>query len=429
MNIKDRYALGRNNKVWNAFILFLVWPVVNIVFSVTLYLFVFLWNKEGGLPAKRQGYIRSTERPFWILAIIFVLSTVFIPDTIHTSTLTRIQILIQHIYWIIVSIFIIRNRPKIDFDNLIRISFIGVVILTITFFFLENTPFRNTPIFSLRISRNGFIYTLLVFFPFFLAYVRKRYGKKFFNVLTLLAPILFLLTEGRAGAVLGILESLLIHLIYNPRILKVWGPIGVILGLTLMLMPYDMDDYRKNLSGVVRPFSERVAEFIAGSGDGGDLSHDRSWLVRQLMIEKGLEIYDRYPLFGVGPLNFTKYRANIMRFSRDLKYQRLAFRMRSNDSDLNTTSAHNAYIQMIAEYGLPGFMVIAFILLKSNIFFIKQVLTGRIREIDLPHISVLAISIHFFVISSFTGTSTFVILGLSQASLAWPKLQKWQLGQ
>lgn len=429
MNLNTaKYRLGRKNKVWNAFLLFLVWPVVNLIFSITFYLFVLLWNKEGGLPTKSQGYRRSVERPFWILAFIFLLSTIFIPNTIQTPILARIQMLIQHIYWVIVSIFIIRNRPKIDFDNLLRMSFIGGVILIITFFFLQNTPFRNTPVFNLRISRNGFIYTLLIFFPFFLAYVRKRYGAFFFNALTLLAPVLFLLTEGRAGAILGLMESLLIHFIYNQRILKIWAPVGVVFSFFLIIMPYGMNDYRQYVGTAIQPFSERMAEFVVGTGDAGDLTQDRSWLTRQLMIQKGLEIYGFYPFFGVGPLNFTNYKADLEQFSGNPKYQRLEYKL-YNESDLNTTSAHNAYIQMIAEYGFIGFIVIAFILLRSNISFLKRMLTGKLHEIDLPHISVLAISIHFFVISNFTGTSTFVILGLSQASLAWPKLQKMWPGQ
>jgi O-antigen ligase len=178
----------------------------------------------------------------------------------------------------------------------------------------------------------------------------------------LVSPLLFLLTDGRAGAVIGVLEVILLSLIYNRRLIIKIVPITVVIGIFLFFLQYNSENIRSLLSNAVTPISPRVSAFIlAEEGTEGDLSHDRSWLTRQLMIEKGLEIIKIYPILGVGPLNFINYEANLSNYYSNEKYQRLAYRLDTNKTDLNTTSAHNAYIQMVSEYGVLGFLVIIFI--------------------------------------------------------------------
>ena len=228
--------------------------------------------------------------------------------------------------------------------------------------------------------------------------------------------------RGRAGSVLIILEIILLHSIISIRIKRIFliSLIPIVL-LFVTVKPSTLHSAKISVGNKVSVLSPRVGQFISGKGSSGDLSQDKSWLTRQLMIEKSLEIVRKYPFFGVGPLNFTKYIGDLDAFIDDDKYHRLVGRL-YNESDLNSTSSHNAYIQIYSDYGLIIFFLVVYILLQSIVKVIGGLLSKEgLGEYDLIHVSVLAMSLHFFVISSFVGTLTFFILGLAQANLAFRK--------
>jgi len=372
--------------------------------------------------------LRKAASPFKLLGVLFVISTVCTPSEIDITPFESILTLIQHLFWIGISLFAIRVFPMIERNMFLRWTFIGVVILIVTFFFLQNTPFRNTPIFSLRISRNSFVYTMLVFVPFFTFYIGKRYGRNWLKFVLVLLPIIMLLTDGRAGSLLILFEVLLVSTIFNKNSRRLFIILLIPAGLfSALITQDDVNAIRLNLGTKVSRVTPRVGEFISGSGIAGDLSQDKSWLTRQLMIEKSLEIFGKYPFFGVGPLNFTKYSANLSSIADEDKYKRLGDRLH-DDSGLNSTSAHNAYIQIYSDYGIFSFILITVLLLRSVIFIIARLFSpSGIGEYDLIHISILTMSLHFYVISSFVGTLTFFLLGLARANLSFRQINVLRL--
>jgi len=88
------------------------------------------------------------------------------------------------------------------------------------------------------------------------------------------------------------------------------------------------------------------------------VEEDRSYLTRVAMIEKGMNLFERYPLTGVGIVNFSKTEGEI-----EGNFEGSQFVI--NKEDINNLSAHNSFIAALSEGGL--FMFVPWILLLLSI--------------------------------------------------------------
>ena len=161
-------------------------------------------------------------------------------------------------------------------------------------------------------SRNGFIFNTICFTGMILYYFAKTRNKR---VLLLIIPILnfiILLTDGRAGALVLFLMSILsIPLLVS----KYHSLIKLSLISFVVFLIIASSDITKFYSAagrfapLIKSFSPRVSELLVGRKAGGNanMSLDKSWLIRKLMIDKGFEINSKYPLLGIGLGNFTRY--------------------------------------------------------------------------------------------------------------------------
>ena len=125
----------------------------------------------------------------------------------------------------------------------------------------------------------------------------------------------------------------------------------VVFGLLYFISKSDASQqYLDSLANQVEPINPRFADLLRGEGDG-DLTFDKSWLVRKLMVDKGLEIFKNYPVFGVGPNNFNNFDSKLSTLK---EYDRL----QGQDPDFfNSRSAHNSYVQLLSEMGIPGLLL------------------------------------------------------------------------
>lgn len=131
------------------------------------------------------------------------------------------------------------------------------------------------------------------------------------------------------------------------------------------------------------------------------------------MIEKGFEIIEKYPFFGVGIGHFNKYQAELKNIFSD-DYTRLIGNNLNNEVDeYNRTSAHNSYIHVLAEMGIIGFIVLLMILIPLLTFSIIRLFNLKLEIEDMALISIFGMCIHFYTISSFPGTLTWFVFGLA----------------
>lgn len=399
------------------FLLFTAWPVLSIGLSVTLYFFIFLLlciKYRAGTYFLKVG---PKSLLFYAFAFISFISMVFAPwDMLPLKLLDDIQIQIQYVYWMLVAVFFMNVYGFMDKSQFNKVIFIGLGLHTLHFFFFSTH--LSIPFVRPYVSRNGFIFTVLALWPLASGYVYNKYGKKGGNRSLVIVFFIVLLTDGRAGVVIVLIENIFIYFVNNKTSAKlIRGILTVIVPLVLIFGSDIASDENRNAVGdLAAKLSPRVGLFIKGAGDAGDLSFDKSWLTRKLMISKGKEIITDYPFFGVGIGHFTDYRAELYDFD-DSEYQRLGGDVKFDRNYYNRKSSHNSYLQVLGETGIVGFISLSILLIPPLFFSFWKLYTLTITKEDLILISFIGICIHFYVITSLPGTLTWFIIGLTYSRI------------
>ena len=219
--------------------------------------------------------------------------------------------------------------------------------------------------------------------------------------------MIMLLTGGRSGAVLIIIQMLLVMAIVYPSVQK---SVRMLLPFFAIIYVYAQSGsaqiYLNVLADQVESFNPRFANLLRGEEDG-DLTSDKSWLVRKLMVDKGIEIFKEYPVFGIGPTNFKYFDSPL---STLYSYERLSGQ---NSEFFNSRSAHNSYIELLSEMGIPGITIMLSLLIIPLIIFFRQFFIGHLNLHYLPFVSLLGITIHFYAIAALTGAVAWLIIGMA----------------
>lgn len=399
------------------FLIFTAWPVFSIFVSITLFLFVFLISE-----VKRHrgtNYLKADSKgvKFYIFAGISFLSLLFAPwDKLNIPLADDVQLQIQYVYWMLVSVFFMNTYKFINKEEFNKFVFIGLLLHTLHFFFFNfkaPIPFIRT-----SVSRNGFVYTVLALWPLASGYVYSRFGRSKGNWSLVLILFIMLLTDGRAGVVIIMIENIFIYFIQNRAnaqlirvLLIVMIPVASILGPEIL-----NDENREAVGNLASSISPRIGDFIKGEGASGDLTFDKSWLTRKLMISKGVEILGDYPVLGVGIGHFSDYQASLAEL-QSAEFGRLGGSVYFDETYYNKKSAHNSYVHLASEMGILGFAMLMIILVPVVLYSLQKLYLLNITKDDLILVSLIGICIHFYTITSLPGTVTWFVLGLAYSRI------------
>lgn len=409
------WSKGRSNWLLGAFVLLMAWPFLYLMTSFTFYVFILIGLSLSNfqLPLFKAG--NYGDRMLLLFGGIVFLSAIFAPSIDRgQSQLSTLIILLQYSYWVILACFIITHAPFISFYTISKIAFIGLTLYTLNFFVFNNL--FNLPPIRLYVNRNAYVFTMVSLFPITTYFVYKKGGKALLLLYLFWALLLMLLTNGRSAGILVIFESLLVWAVFFRKSYVIIRALLITCIPFAVLMVSDISfsaSIRNRLGNRVEVLSPRFGELIKGEGLAGDLSFDESWLTRELMIEKALEINQKYPLLGIGPFNFSRYDA-VLANSVSSKYDRLYISALGLDY-YNKKSSHNTYIMILAENGYLGLISFLLLALPLWVYFFKLLFFKSFNIDALPIISFVAISIYFYVIST-TGTITYFVIGLAYAS-------------
>lgn len=409
------WSKKQNKLLLSALIFLTAWPFLYLLTSFTFYVFLNIIIRLSNLKLPLLKINNYGSRVLLLFGLSVLLSAIFAPQLERgQSILATTFIVLQFGYWVLLACFIIFHAPFFSFYTISKIAFGGLMFYSLNFFFFNNLS--DFPPFRFYVNRNSYVFTMICLFPITTYFIFKKAGKVALLIYLAIGLFLMLLTNGRSAGILITLESLLILTIFFPTTFLF---LRTILMLSIPFVLFTVSDIelsqslRNKIGEKVGMLSPRFGDLIKGEGVAGDLSFDESWLTRELMIEKALEINRAYPWLGIGPLNFTQYDA-VLENSVNSKYNRLYISYLGLDY-YNKKSSHNTYIMILAENGYIGLICYTLISLPLIVHFFKLLFLKTFSITDIPLISFFTISIYFYAISA-TGTLTYLIIGLAYAS-------------
>lgn len=404
----------------NLFAFLVAFPSIEI-FGNSLYFYIFLWILFLTRRTTGRAILKSNFASVLLIAWIFgLVSTVLHPKLSTVSTLAQnmgmFLMLFRYAYWFAIGAYFYSWLRAINLYKLSKYVTLGYLVQVFGFYVLNFKLDLAVITIDTSLTRNAFVFSSILFSGMVFYYFTQRYSKKLYWLISISIFFNLLLTNGRAGAVIAILIILLNYAIIDKTFLR-FSKIGILILLLGSLFSRNMEQTIYSYGEIVAPYVEnyspRFASLLVGE-DEGDLDFDKSWLIRELMIDKTIEIIGRHPFLGVGLGNFRSYDADLLTLET-AKYQRL--RSRSAEY-FNTRSAHNSYANHLAETGLIGF-VLLLLLLMPVIFWFLNHYGLEFRRIDGYEIFIVVGLIgglvHGYAISAFTGANLWLALGISRA--------------
>lgn len=396
----------KGNKLFNFLCFLLIFPFCSI-FSISLsfYVFLFMLFKNNNINYSINKYNYN----FILLGAFFIISSLLVFRVSEYQTainpISLLVSLVRYLYWILVSLFVITNFNKLNLFIISKYFFLGTLCL-ITCFYLFDKNY-SFPIINIKLDtpRNFLIYTLIVSIPFSFFYLYQKFKKTGFFLGVVFFGITILSTNGRAGTIIVFTQILILMGLLYPRLKSIFTFFLVSVSILFFVSSINIDNTIESFGNSISDVSPRISNLLLNKDDG-DLSFDKSWLIRELMVDKGKEISSNYLFFGIGPNNFKKYLADINLYS---EIDRLSGRSKSFYNEL---SAHNSYIQILAEFGVFAFCLFIITILSINLFFLKSIFSSKLNMNSVPLVSLLGASIQFYVISSISGAISWFIISL-----------------
>jgi O-antigen ligase len=200
-------------------------------------------------------------------------------------------------------------------------------------------------IYSFFTDTNNFAAFLNTVLPFFLtatiyfSSIKKRKRFIFFGIGSLIVGVTLILTLSRSGWI-GMLFGLTVIVLDKRRQVFAYGNLKYILILLLVLL------------FVVGPFYIYIYQSLEGR-----LVEDESFKVHRFVAESSISMFCKNPIFGVGIGNWGEY------------YGR--YYMPGHEH----WNAHSAYLQILSEVGIIGFvlyLMIFYLTLKQILYFKKS---------------------------------------------------------
>jgi O-antigen ligase len=194
------------------------------------------------------------------------------------------------------------------------------------------------------------------------------------------------------GMGVGLVVFVALYCVTNPR--RAWRLLVPLLLAASLLTGLGLTSLRVR-EAVVSRFSTM-----------GQLSDDKSYMIRQVMNQKSWVMFKQSPLFGAGP---GRYRVTSVPLNLPELFNRNA------EDDLQRRSAHNSYLLFLAENGLaatiPYALLLALLIIKGLWATLEL---GRQHQVVAlaVYAGFLGMSVHFWAMSALTNTAAWLIYGL-----------------
>ena len=334
---------------------------------------------------------------FAIGALSSVLSTLIRGDFVAFQN--AMVVIPNYLYWTVI-IFLIHAVAKKGLITLHQI-YKGVaigLIASIIYYVLFQKYFANA-LFIKAFEPNNFSFLLICLTPQMLYGLKKRHNVSVAYLVFALVLALQLYEGRRAGFGLILISGLAALNTSFFQFQHISKVIRLIFYLVALFFIYNLS----LVENIIEESSPRIHQLAYESSDA--LDEDRSYLTRLAMIEKGLVLFSRYPVSGVGLNNFRAKEANI---SGDFAGSQFVI----NKDIFERTSSHNSYINILAEGGLMLFIPFIFLLFSIFFGFIKQF--RRLTEEEMVMLfSMTVMSIHLYFMNAIVNSLAWFNMSLA----------------
>jgi len=386
------------------FVFFSIVPLIKI-FGISITFFIFLIIVYKFLKKRKKLFVVSGwSSIFLVLFLIFVfIAALLTEDSFKDrSTFSIIKLTTQYIYWVIVAFFIKTWIYHFDFYKLSRVFFFSSVVTVIYYMTLNHTYVVFYP--------NVYAYTIVTVFPLGFYYVLKRFSISISVIIAIGFVMAVMISGSRTGTVLTLFEVLLILSLGNKQLKKV-SIITSVISIPVMLIffiSFDSSDIRQlkfKMADTIEEYSPKIAHTLRMEENVFD--RDKSLLIRKLMIQKSMRIFDEHPFFGVGPGNFTKYYTTLDIVS-------VSHWLHNTEDNYNQRSSQNSYIKILAEDGifaLMSFLIVFIIILWKGFYYYMRTFNDNIKiYIYIPFITLI---FYGFILVTMQGALFWLLFGMA----------------
>ena len=357
---------------------------------------------------------------YWIIMAILIWAGIFLSATLNglfsgglNINSEGIKTVIRYAYWLLV--FIITMYVSSYRNILIKVTELlgwGVLFLALLRW-IEIYLFQNIGAWSGTkfLPQNAYGMLFSTFSPFLLVNTIRFKGlKRSLSILGFLILISAMIINGSRSSwvAVGLGILLFLSLLYSTHKRKV---ISILFMLILT-------------SGIIMTifsFIPVISEsFITRAFTFETLENDKSFVMRQLMNQKSIRIFENSPIIGVGSSRFRLTNVELI-VPGLLGYL--------DQSYINRISSHNSYLGFLAETGLIGsfpLLILLCVLLINGYKHVNEFLNNKQIWALGIYVSYIQMSIHMWSFSSFTSSSTWFIYGLLGALIMKSKLKQFK---
>lgn len=394
---------------------FLAWPVLAVGVNITFYIYIFIVYSISSTgrfdnPIRINDFVDKVIFAFILWALFCSITQPYFER--NPGFLADFKYNLQHVYWMALFLFLKNNFFRLDLNLIGKYTFWGSLLLIISYNFFPGKFDFGLGSLTTKMGRNSFVYQLECIVPIVLLFTNFKWPKA--NLLILLSYIIItILTNGRAGTLIIFLYLVGYFMIQKVVTLRNAILIGVIITTLFSFGVTNSKTLIISFSETIRPLNERVANLLISEEDG-DLDFDKSWIERQIHIAKAIEIFESHPIKGIGLNHFFSFEANYSTINlNDYIIDGTVRITEKNMEDFNKRSAHNSYMQILAETGFIGISLYLLFLFPIVKFSLKHFINNELRIYDILLLSIVCISIHNWVISAYSGAISFAIFGLA----------------
>lgn len=319
-----------------------------------------------------------------------------------------ITVLPNYIYWGLLIVLIGNIVFKVsDSTTIFKYIFLGYISSIITYYFLDPI-FAQVPFYR-NISTNNFAFILNIFSPISTAYFHKKYKNIFYTLIfILIITISGFLSGSRSASILAGSGALLAISISNWSKIFIVGFIATFCYITL---PNVLES--QSVKKAIYELNERTYDLLYNSEE--TFATDRSYLTRVAMINKGLNLFEKNPIAGIGLGNFQRTHGSI-----DFSFEGGEYLESRYEKLENSISAHNSYISFLSEGGIVMFIPMIMLMFYPLFYFIINFNNINHYEKSI-FLSVLFMCIHAYFIVGMVNVYAWFLIGIANSYIIYNK--------